>query len=129
MLCIHVVIVWINKTSCNAYFNCLQLYNSWTRANLHVSKRLMRAHREFVVVFILNCTILKELWRARNIHIHMYVFDGRFGVVMGIFAFYARGRGSIVCPAQCKHLCAWTCLFVLGLGVSMYNMYLFKRKM
>jgi hypothetical protein len=34
--------------------------------------------------------------------------------------------GSI--PAQCKHLCAWRCLFVLGLGVSMYNMYVFTKK-
>jgi hypothetical protein len=32
--------------------------------------------------------------------------------------------GSI--PAQCKHLCA--CLFVLGLVVSMYNMYVFTKK-
>jgi hypothetical protein len=30
--------------------------------------------------------------------------------------------------AQCKHLCAWTCLFVLGLGDSMYNMYVFTKK-
>jgi hypothetical protein len=32
--------------------------------------------------------------------------------------------GSI--PAQSKHLCALTCLFVLGLGVSMYNMYVYN---
>jgi hypothetical protein len=25
-------------------------------------------------------------------------------------------------------LCAWTCLFVLSLGVSMYNMYVFTKK-
>jgi hypothetical protein len=31
-------------------------------------------------------------------------------------------------PAQYKHLCAWTCLFVLALGVSMYNMYIFTKK-
>jgi hypothetical protein len=30
--------------------------------------------------------------------------------------------GSI--PGQCKRLCAWTCLFVLGLGVCMYNIML-----
>jgi hypothetical protein len=53
--------------------------------------------------------------------------DGRFGVVVGILAYYATVTGSI--PAQCKHLCAWTCLFVLGLGVSMYNMYVFTKKM
>jgi hypothetical protein len=34
--------------------------------------------------------------------------------------------GSI--PAQCKHLCSRTCLFVLGLGVYMYNMYAFTKK-
>jgi hypothetical protein len=34
--------------------------------------------------------------------------------------------GSI--PAQCKHLCTGTCQFVLGLGVSMYNMYVFTKK-
>jgi hypothetical protein len=32
--------------------------------------------------------------------------------------------GSI--PAQCKHLCAWTSLFVLD--ISMYNMYVFTNK-
>jgi hypothetical protein len=26
------------------------------------------------------------------------------------------------------HLCAWPYLFVLGLGVSMYNMYVFTKK-
>jgi hypothetical protein len=34
--------------------------------------------------------------------------------------------GSI--PAQCKHLCAWTYLFVLGLGASGYNMYVFTKE-
>jgi hypothetical protein len=34
--------------------------------------------------------------------------------------------GSI--SMQCKHLYAWTCLFVLGVGVSMYNMNVFTNK-
>jgi hypothetical protein len=33
--------------------------------------------------------------------------------------------GSI--PAQYKHLCALTCLFVLGLGVSIYNMHVLTK--
>jgi hypothetical protein len=34
--------------------------------------------------------------------------------------------GSI--PAQCKNLCALTSLIVLGLGVYMYNMYVFTKR-
>jgi hypothetical protein len=51
--------------------------------------------------------------------------DGRFGVVAEIPT-TQEVAGSI--PVQCKHLCAWACLFVLGLGVSMYNMYVFTKK-
>jgi uncharacterized membrane protein (DUF441 family) len=53
-------------------------------------------------------------------------FDGQFGVVVGILAHYARGRGFDSRTVQtfvCMNM-----LFVLGLGVSMYNMYLFTKK-
>jgi hypothetical protein len=53
-------------------------------------------------------------------------YDGRCDVVVGILAYSHEVAVSI--PEQCKHLCAWTCLFVLGLGVSMYNMCVFTKK-
>jgi hypothetical protein len=44
---------------------------------------------------------------------------GRCGVVVEILAYYARGRGFDSRTVQ---------TFVLGLGVSMYKMYVFTKK-
>jgi hypothetical protein len=38
------------------------------------------------------------------------------------------GENTRLLRQRCKHLCAWTCLLVLGLRVSMYNMYEFTKK-
>jgi hypothetical protein len=46
-------------------------------------------------------------------------FDGRFGLVVGILAYYARGRDSLTVQ---------TFVFLLGLGISIYNMYVFTKK-
>jgi hypothetical protein len=54
-----------------------------------------------------------------------YYFDGRCGVVVGILAYYARGRGFDSRTVQtfvCKNMS------VLGLGISMYNMYVFTKE-
>jgi hypothetical protein len=53
-----------------------------------------------------------------------YYFDDQFGAVE-YSPTTQEVAGSI--PAQCKHLCAWTYLFVLGLDVSVYNMYGFTK--
>jgi hypothetical protein len=50
-------------------------------------------------------------------------FDGRFGVVVGIVAYYARGHGFDSRTVQ-----IFVCMNILGLGVSMYNMYVFTKK-
>jgi hypothetical protein len=54
------------------------------------------------------------------------LFDGRHGVVVGILAYYARDRGLDSLTVQ-----TFVCMnmSVLGLGVSMYNMYVFTNKM
>jgi hypothetical protein len=54
--------------------------------------------------------------------------DGRFGVVVRILAYYARGRGFDSRIVQ-TFVCMNIYLFVLSLGVSMYNMYVFTKKM
>jgi hypothetical protein len=51
--------------------------------------------------------------------------DGRCGVVVGILAYYTRGRGFDSRTVQ-TFVCS-TCLFVLDLGVSMYNMYVITK--
>jgi hypothetical protein len=53
-----------------------------------------------------------------------FIFDGRFGVVVGILPHYARGRGFDSCTVQ-----TFVCMnmSVCVLGVSMYNMYLQKN--
>jgi hypothetical protein len=55
-----------------------------------------------------------------------YSLGGRFSVVVGILAYYARGRGfdsRTVHTSVCMK-----CLFLLGLGVSMYKMFVFTKK-
>jgi hypothetical protein len=56
--------------------------------------------------------------------VYHYFLDGRFGVVVEILAYYARGRGFDSRTVQ-TFVC--TNMFV-GLGVSMYNMYVFTKK-
>jgi hypothetical protein len=71
------------------------------------------------VLLLFSCVIFKEGLCPSNGDILQSSrhYLSSFGVVVGILANYARGRtGSI--PEQCKHLCAWTCLFVSGLGVN-----------
>jgi hypothetical protein len=52
------------------------------------------------------------------------VFDGRFGVVVEILAYYAGGRAFDSRTVQ-----TFVCMkmYVLGLGVSIYNMYIFTK--
>jgi hypothetical protein len=69
---------------------------------VYVLKRL----KKYFVSYLSKCVVL--------------LLDDRFCVVGCILGFYAR--------AQYKHLCACACLFVLGPGVSMYNMYVFTKK-
>jgi hypothetical protein len=45
--------------------------------------------------------------------------DGRCGVVVGILAYYARGRGFDSRTVQ-TFVCMRTCLFVLGLGLHLH---------
>jgi hypothetical protein len=50
--------------------------------------------------------------------IYIYNFDGRFGVVMGILAYYARGRGFNSRTVQ-----TFVCMNMsvcIGLGIFMY---------
>jgi hypothetical protein len=57
--------------------------------------------------------------------------DDRLGVVMGILAYYASGRGfdsRTVHTFVCSCTQMYASLFVLGLGVSMNNMYVFTKK-
>jgi hypothetical protein len=54
----------------------------------------------------------------------IFEIDGRCGGVVGILAYHARGRGFDSHTAQ-----TFVCInIVLGLGVSMYNMYVFTEK-
>jgi hypothetical protein len=56
--------------------------------------------------------------------INVFSFNDRFGVMGYILACYARGRGF---DSRTVQTCALTCLLVLGLGVPMYNMYIFTK--
>jgi hypothetical protein len=51
---------------------------------------------------------------------------GRCSVVVGILAYYARGREFDSRTVQ-TFVCM-NCLFGLGLSISMYNMYVFTKK-
>jgi hypothetical protein len=76
-----------------------------------------------------NCTVGLQFYciRVNCIPICSWItVDGQCDVVVGMLHTTQEVTGSI--PAQCKHLCAWTRLFALGLGVSMYNMYAFTKK-
>jgi hypothetical protein len=57
---------------------------------------------------------------------YVCILDGRFGVVVVILAYYARGRGF-----DSRSVQTFVCMnmSVLGLGVSMYNMYVLTKKM
>jgi hypothetical protein len=53
----------------------------------------------------------------------LHYFDGRFGVVVGILAYYARDCGFDSFTVQkfvCMNMSVW-------IGVSMYNMYVFTK--
>jgi hypothetical protein len=56
-----------------------------------------------------------------------YTADGRCGVVVRILAYYA-GRGFHSRTVQTFVCMNILCIFVLGLGVYMYNMYAFTKK-
>jgi hypothetical protein len=66
-----------------------------------------------------------QVEESQKCHWFSLCFDGQRGVVVEILPTTQEVTGSI--PAQCKHLCAWTCLFVLGLGV-LYSIYAFTKK-
>jgi hypothetical protein len=59
-----------------------------------------------------------------GLSINSIVVDGRCGVVVRILAYHAKGRrfdSRTVQTFVCMNM------FVLGLGVSMYNMYVFTK--
>jgi hypothetical protein len=54
-----------------------------------------------------------------------YGLDGRCGVVVAILAYYAKGRGF---DSRTVKKIVGMNMFVFGLDVSMYNMYVFTKK-
>jgi hypothetical protein len=110
----YVVTLFINNL-----FRVRLLTNSFTHYNKYgFSYRICKAI--YSLIISLNFGVYMS-WNNIN---HIYNLDGRFGAVVGIVAYYARGPRF---DAQYKQLCAWTCLFASDLGVSMYNMYLQKN--
>jgi hypothetical protein len=56
----------------------------------------------------------------------LYIFDDRLAQLSEYPPIAQGVAGSI--PSQYKHLCAWACLFVLGLGIFLPSMYVITKK-
>jgi hypothetical protein len=84
---------------------------TWARNDAFSCSRRHARHAIYKLknTFYDHMTIWRPMWRS------------------GVNTRLLRQRSRVRFP-QGKHLCAWTCLFVLGLGVSMYNMYAFTKK-